>query len=159
MIRYALACLCGHGFEAWFSSSDGYEDQRARGLIACPECGSNTVRKQIMAPAISTGARPSRDGPDSDAAPADAPDAALAEMAAKVRAHVARNFVYVGDRFADAARQAHDRQANSEETAEKPIWGQASLAEVKALSEEGVPVAPLPEPFAPPVPPAPSKLN
>lgn len=146
MIRYALACDCGHDFEAWFSGSQAYEDQKAAGLVTCPVCGAEKVRKQIMAPAISRRAEPvtahSEQTPD------------LEGFAARVRAHVARNFVYVGDRFADEARKAH-----ASERGEKPIWGQASPDEVKALSEEGVPIAPLPEPFAPPPPPEPSKLN
>lgn len=37
---------------------------------------------------------------------------------------------------------------------EAPIHGQATLAEAKALIDEGVPVAPLPFPVAPP-----DKLN
>ena len=36
MIRYALACEAGHEFEGWFSASADYDDQSARGLIACP---------------------------------------------------------------------------------------------------------------------------
>ncbi|HCY54983.1 MAG TPA: DUF1178 domain-containing protein, partial [Oceanicaulis sp.] len=40
MIRYALQCDEGHGFEGWFSSSDDYESQEKRGLVECPECGS-----------------------------------------------------------------------------------------------------------------------
>ena len=36
------------------------------------------------------------------------------------------------------------------EEATAPIHGQASRAEVKALAEDGVPVAPLPLPITPP---------
>ena len=31
MIRYALQCDHGHGFEAWFGDSAAYDDQAARG--------------------------------------------------------------------------------------------------------------------------------
>ena len=52
MIRYALQCDGGHGFEAWFGDSAAYDDQAARGLVECPHCGSHEVSKQIMAPAV-----------------------------------------------------------------------------------------------------------
>lgn len=49
MIRYALQCDGGHGFEAWFGDSAAYDDQASRGLVECPHCGSRGVSKQIMA--------------------------------------------------------------------------------------------------------------
>ena len=53
MIRYALICEHGHDFEGWFGASADFDDQAARGLLACPVCASQAVRKQIMAPALS----------------------------------------------------------------------------------------------------------
>ena len=41
MIRYALQCDDGHGFEAWFGDSAAYDDQAARGL------GTLAVLKQL----------------------------------------------------------------------------------------------------------------
>jgi hypothetical protein len=58
MIRYALICDQAHPFEAWFGSSDAYDDQASRGLVECPFCGSKAVRKQIMAPAVVNGRAP-----------------------------------------------------------------------------------------------------
>ena len=52
MIRYSLACVGEHEFEAWFSNSAAYDTQRKKKLLECPVCGSHDVRKQIMAPAI-----------------------------------------------------------------------------------------------------------
>ena len=40
MIRYALACNKGHGFESWFQDSAAYDKQAKRGLVTCPQCGS-----------------------------------------------------------------------------------------------------------------------
>ena len=48
MIRYSLACVGEHEFEAWFSNSKAYDTQRKRRLVECPVCGSTDVRKQIM---------------------------------------------------------------------------------------------------------------
>lgn len=137
MIRYALTCDNEDSFEGWFASSADYDDQEARGLIECPACGSKTVRKAPMAPAVRT-----RDsaGPPSPA-----------EIAARVRAHIREKFDYVGEGFAREARAIHDGDAP-----DRPIWGEATPDEARALSEDGLPVAPLPPALAPTPP---RKLN
>ena len=73
---------------------------------------------------------------------------ALAALA-KAQAAALENSTWVGDKFAEETRKMHYGERD-----EAPIHGQASLAEAKALIEEGVPVAPLPFPVAPP-----EKLN
>lgn len=152
MIRYALACDRDHGFEAWFSSSDAYDGQVKRGLVECPHCGSTQVRKQIMAPAVRTSrakeARetPRHDTPDTaaDAAPGiNTPDD-LETVACKVRAHIRSHYDYVGEDFARQARAIHAGDAP-----QRLIYGETTPAERAQLSQEGVPCAPLPEPFAP----------
>lgn len=135
MIRYALACEHDHGFEAWFSSSEDYDVHAAKGLVECPFCASHTVKKQVMAPAV-TGVR---DGP----APAEM-EAMMLRAMGEMRRHVEANYDHVGDRFADEARAIHEGDAP-----DRPIYGQASPAEVKALVEEGVPIAPLPSAATP----------
>ncbi len=131
MIRYALCCAAGHPFEGWFSTSADYDDQAARGLLACPLCDSPNVRKQIMAPALAGGAkREPGEGPATGA---------MMEMMSQVRRHVENNFDYVGPKFAAEARAIHEGKAE-----ERGIYGEASGAEVKALVADGVPVAPLP---------------
>lgn len=136
MIRYALVCDQEHEFEAWFASSDAYDSQAAAGYVECPMCGSHEVKKQIMAPHVSMATR--RKG-EPDAPPKD-----FHELAAKVREHIRKTHVYVGDRFAAEARAMHEGAKD-----EAPIYGEATLAEAEALREDGVPVAPLPPPFAP----------
>ena len=139
MIRYALVCEHEHPFEAWFSSSSDYDDQAARGLVECPFCASRQVRKQIMAPAIA-GARKSEISPDAQAKMRSM----MMEAAGKVRAHVEQNFDYVGDTFAREARAIHEGTSE-----ERGIYGEATPKEVKALTEDGVKVAPLPPVAAP----------
>lgn len=144
MIRYALQCDHSHGFEAWFGSSSDYDDQAARGLVECPFCGSRSVEKQIMAPAV-RGTRTSTPAPDLAAKM----QTMVMEAAREVRAHVEANFDYVGDAFASEARDIHEGRSEKRE-----IYGEATPAEVKKLKDDGVPVAPLPPP-----PPDPSKVN
>jgi hypothetical protein len=155
MIVYDLACTEGHRFEGWFGSSADYENQRARGLLACPTCGCADVAKAPMAPAVPAkgnqrkevllpeGARPMANTP----LPPEI-HKALAALA-KAQAEALKNSTWVGERFAEETRKMHYGERD-----EAPIHGQASLAEAKALIEEGVPVAPLPFPIAPP-----DKLN
>ncbi len=130
MIKYALKCEVDHDFEAWFPSSDGFDEQSRQGLVECPMCGSRQVAKAIMAPMVRTSK-----GRD------EAGDAQrrLAELAFKVRKHVEATHDYVGDSFAREARDIHAGL-----TPERPIYGQATPAEVKSLVEDGVPVAAIP---------------
>lgn len=143
MIRYALQCDHGHGFEAWFGGSSDYDGQAARGLVECPFCASRAVSKQVMAPAVSGTKK------------ATSPDVAarmqtmMMQAAREVRSHVEQNFDYVGDAFAREARDIHEGKSEKRE-----IYGEATPAEVKKLKDDGVPCAPLPS-----VPPAPGKLN
>ena len=134
MIRYALACEHGHGFEAWFGSSSDYDEQATRGLVECPVCASTAVAKQIMAPAVA-GTRTRE--------PTASPDGRMLKMMretmGQVRRHVETNFDYVGDRFAREARDIHEGKSE-----ERGIYGEATPAQVRALREDGVGVAPLP---------------
>lgn len=156
MIVFDLSCDKGHRFEGWFGSSADYEDQRARGLLVCPACGSGDVNKAPMAPAV-----PAKGNSRQEVLPpaepaqlmANAPmppqvQKALAALA-KAQAEALKGSTWVGDKFAEETRKMHYGERD-----EAPIHGQASLAEAKALIEEGVPVAPLPFPVAPP-----DKLN
>lgn len=155
MIVFDLNCADGHRFEGWFGSSADFEDQRARGLIACPTCGGADVSKAPMAPAV-----PAKGNARAQVLPAEPPQQlanaplppkvqkALAALA-RAQAEALKNSTWVGNKFADETRKMHYGERD-----EAPIHGQASLAEAKALIDEGVPVAPLPFPVAPP-----EKLN
>jgi len=134
MIKYALACDQGHPFEGWFSVSADYDDQRERGQIECPYCGSREIAKQIMAPAIA-GTKAQTGGVDAT----PQMRAMMLEAMGKVRAHVEENYDYMGDSFASEARAIHEGRSE-----ERGIYGEATPTEVKSLVEDGVPVAPLP---------------
>jgi hypothetical protein len=139
MIIFDLKCgPQGHVFEAWFASSSAYEEQRARGLVACPLCGSADVAKAPMAPAV--GARCAALSPTSSSAT----KAALAAAATLQKALLAGS-EGVGDRFADEARAIHLGEADA-----RLIHGSATRAEAEGLIEDGVPIAPLPFPVVEP---------
>ncbi len=138
MIVFDLRCNGGHVFEAWFGSSDAYARQREGGLLSCPVCGSQAVDKAVMAPAVA--AKGNR---------TTVPDAAGMKQAigalAAAQAKLLASSQWVGSGFAAQARAMHDG-----EEPHRTIHGQATLAEAKALVEDGVPVAPLPLPVVPP---------
>ncbi|MCA3623543.1 MAG: DUF1178 family protein [Methylobacterium sp.] len=136
MIRYALACEAGHAFESWFRSSEDYDSQARRGFVACPHCGSARVEKQIMAPAVRVREEPQTMRPVALAEPRDA---AMRQMFRAYRRFIEENAEAVGDKFAEEARKIHYG-----ETEERAIYGEASAAEVKELTEEGIEIAPLP---------------
>jgi len=139
MIVFDLRCGGGHVFEAWFGSSAAYEDQRAAGQVCCPLCGDDAVVKAMMAPSIGAKGNARSDPPP----PAVVKQAMrlLAEGQAKALA----GSQWVGEQFASRARAMHDGAEDH-----KPIHGKASVAEARALVEDGVPVAPLPFPVVPP---------
>lgn len=147
MIRYALRCACGHGFDGWFASGAAYDEQAERELVGCPACGGTEVAKAPMAPAIARGHRPPP--AETAAAPpvptsngAAGPDHATAVRAAlqaMVR-EVKRHAEDVGRRFPDEARRMHRGDA-----ADRAIWGRATPAEARALADEGIAVDALPD--------------
>lgn len=145
MIVFDLKCGGGgHVFEAWFASSAAFDEQVAAGLVRCPICGDPSVAKAVMAPAV--GAKGNRAVPVlPEARNAKAVLRALAVHQAKAL----ESSTWVGAAFAEQARSMH---AGEQEPA--TIHGQASLADAKALVNEGVPIAPLVLPVVPP-----KKLN
>ena len=142
MIVFDLKCGGGHVFEAWFGSSADYESQRGKALIACPMCGDSAIDKAVMAPNVAAKGNRRSDAASSPGKPD--PKQVMAALA-QAQAKMLEGSQWVGVAFADKARAMH-----LGEEAHAPIHGQASVAEAKALIEEGVPVAPLPLPVVPP---------
>ena len=148
MIRYALQCDRGHGFESWFQNSSAYETQVKRKLVNCPGCGSANVEKAIMAPQIvSKKARAAEKTPTPTtdvAAPASTPllmseERELRAKLKELRDHIVKSADNVGERFPNEARKMHYGEIEH-----RPIYGEASSDEARALIEEGVEVTPLP---------------
>lgn len=142
MIIFDLKCGQDHVFEAWFGSSQDFEDQRARGLVACPICGDTAIGKAVMAPAV--GAKGNQSSGAAMANIADADRAAMLNALAEAQAKILENSEWVGRGFADRARAMHYG-----EESHASIHGEVAPAEAKALIDEGVKVAPLPLPVVP----------
>jgi hypothetical protein len=134
MILYELRCDAGHGFEAWFRNSGTYDAQVAAGEVNCPVCGSATVEKALMAPAIAK-----RSGGDGTARRTHTTMADARRELEALRQKIEENCEYVGDRFADEARKIH-----YEEAAHRDIYGEATETEARELEDEGIGVARIP---------------
>ena len=149
MIHYNLRCARGHAFESWFQSSSAYETQEKRKLVNCPVCGSAEVERAIMAPQIV-----SKKGREvAVAAPAPATEVAtpastpllmaqereLRTKLKELRDHIVKSADNVGERFPVEARKMHYGDIEH-----RPIYGEASPDEARALIDEGVEVTPLP---------------
>ena len=154
MIRYALRCERDHTFESWFQSSSAFDSQVKRKLVSCPVCNSVKVEKAIMAPGIVSkkGREKASPAPAPMQAPAPAETPATGptpllmaqerELRAKLkelRDHIVSNADNVGERFPTEARKMHYGDIEH-----RPIYGEASPEEARALIDEGVEVSPLP---------------
>ncbi|MEM9636974.1 MAG: DUF1178 family protein [Pseudomonadota bacterium] len=133
MIHYALKCSQGHDFDSWFQSASAFDKLKAAGHVACTVCGSEDVKKAVMAPRVSVSAT------DAPVKPKLKTDTEQEKVLAEMRRHVEENADYVGPRFAEEARSMHLGT-----TPERAIYGEANGADAKQLIEDGIPVAPLP---------------
>ena len=162
MIVFDLECATGaHRFEGWFKSSDDFASQQDRGLVACPHCGSAQVAKAPMAPRLSrkgnqavalrpAGPSAAREKTPEKSEVVSSPDfppqvvAAMHALAA-IQAEALLTSRWVGDKFADRSRAMHYGDAEH-----ATIHGQATREEARDLLDEGIMVAPLLIPVAPP---------
>jgi len=130
MIKYALKCTHGHEFDSWFASAASFDEQVAQGQVSCPACASLDVAKAIMAPALAHGEK-------IEAPSAEASARKRAELSA-LRHYVMGVTEDVGTRFPEEARKIADGISE-----ERPIRGQATREEAKALLDDGIAVLPL----------------
>lgn len=145
MIRYALKCEAGHGFDSWFQSAAAYDSLARAGHLACVVCGSSEVSKSLMAPRVTSKETPQADAPaKKDPATQTAPtlskpQSEVEQALASLRRKVEESADYVGKNFVKEARAMHEGRSP-----ERSIYGEARLDQARALVAEGVPLMPLP---------------
>ncbi|MFT4436188.1 DUF1178 family protein [Caballeronia sp. 15715] len=150
-----LKCSHDHRFEGWFASTDEFESQLSRKLVACPVCSTTEVSRMPSAPRLNLLAARSSSSSDqgekeaasSGAAQAVRPtqdaDQALQARALQFMRQILAKTENVGDRFAEEARRMHYDEAPA-----RNIRGVATPEDAHALMEEGIDVMPLPVPAA-----------
>ncbi len=158
MIHYQLQCRQAHGFDGWFRNSAAFEEQAARGLIECPECGDTGVERALMAPAVAKReslpvpvAKRTEPAVADPKPPVPVPATIPEPMAAshlpaqmlavlqRMRAEVEKHCDYVGPSFAEEARKIHRG-----ETEVRPIYGETTEEQAESLADEGIAVARIP---------------
>jgi hypothetical protein len=152
MIKFVLLCARGHEFQSWFRSSEAFDTQVESGLVICPLCQVTEVTKAVMAPAIASRGEaacakpPAQSQSQTKVALLDRHDLKSRAMIDAFRRRIFAEADDVGSRFAEEARKIHNGLVPA-----RPIHGQASIGDARALIEEGVPVLP--------VPPSPDEYN
>ena len=146
MIVFDLCCGAGHRFEGWFGSSDYFSVQQGRGLVGCPACGSAEVTKAPMAQAVPKKGNQRSEAKHPVAGGALPPEAAeMLGKIAQLQAEALKSSTWVGEQFAEQSRKMHYGERDAQ-----AIHGQATPDEARALVEEGITIAPLLFPVAPP---------
>jgi hypothetical protein len=171
MIRYALACDQGHGFETWFANSAAYDKQAKRALVTCPICGSAKVEKAIMAPNLASNlssgsltaeaAGPQPPGPSPappnpsppplqpapmPAIPPKNPVAMMSPPERELRQKLKelRDHITKNASYVGPRFPEEARKIHYGESERRSIYGEASPDEAKELHEEGIEFHPLP---------------
>jgi len=124
MIAYDVTCANGHTFEGWFTDSASFEDQKSRGLIDCPYCGSTRVERIPSTFAIGNKQKPREESADTMPG---------LGMMMQIGRYVEKHFEDVGSKFADEAVKIHYGQADK-----RNIRGTTTQEEEQRLREEGV---------------------
>ncbi len=174
MIKYALQCEKGHGFESWFDSGSAYDKLAKRGFVECPHCGSVRIEKQIMSPSVrlsaaqtpvdetqtanSVAASPGAADSAPVAKPAETPAqqvpatatelplALLTEKAQELREMIRSFHAHVEANTEDVGSKFADeaRKIHYGETEERAIRGKATPDEADDLHAEGIGFLPMP---------------
>ncbi|SAK62409.1 hypothetical protein AWB79_02863 [Caballeronia hypogeia] len=138
-----LKCSHEHRFEGWFASTEEFESQLSRKLIACPVCSTTDVSRMPSAPRLNLSSARGEAAPQ-PAQPAAAPKAAaLQARALQFMRELIEKTENVGERFAEEARRIHYNEAPA-----RNIRGVTTPEDAHALLEEGIDVMPLPVPDA-----------
>ena len=158
MIKYQLICDQNHEFEGWFQASAAFDAQAESGLLRCPLCDSDQVKRSLMTPNLaSPKRRKAKEPPLADPAPkpanltprqhsapptkseqVQALGAALSELR-QLQHKITKECRDVGDNFAEEARKIHYGEAEAE-----GIYGRTTHEEREALEDEGIDVLDMP---------------
>ncbi|MDR5820526.1 MULTISPECIES: DUF1178 family protein [unclassified Caballeronia] len=135
-----LKCAHDHRFEGWFASTEEFESQLARKLVACPVCSATEVSRMPSAPRLNLSSARS----EATQKAANAPVATdVQARALQFMRELMSKTENVGERFAEEARRIHYNEAPA-----RNIRGVTTPEDAHALLEEGIDILPLPVPDA-----------
>ena len=128
MIVFDLQCNNGHTFEGWFEDGQAYEDQKNKGLIACPACNDISISKIPSTFAIKS-SQPVNHSMSEDVNQ----NVDLSKIASKLVDFVEKNFEDVGVDFTKEALKMHYNVSEP-----RNIRGVSTKEDEKILEDEGV---------------------
>ncbi|SAK38976.1 DUF1178 family protein [Caballeronia ptereochthonis] len=138
-----LKCSHEHRFEGWFASTEEFESQLSRKLVACPVCSTTEVSRMPSAPRLNLSSARGEGAPQAAQPKASSEMAALQARALQFMRELIEKTENVGERFAEEARRIHYDEAPA-----RSIRGVTTPEDAHALLEEGIDVMPLPFPDA-----------
>lgn len=135
MIIYDLECGSHHRFEGWFKNANEFTEQQASGLVACPVCGSEEVRR------IPSASHIAKSNTDRVMSHTDSfqEEATRHQVIKLFHDYINHHFDDVGAKFAEQAKKMHYGEIE-----ERNIRGTATKDEIKELRDEGVATVQLP---------------
>ncbi|WP_244846696.1 DUF1178 family protein [Caballeronia sp. SL2Y3] len=138
-----LKCSHEHRFEGWFASTEEFESQLGRKLVACPVCSTTDVSRMPSAPRLNLSSARGEAEVQPQAPKASPDAAAMQARALQFMRELIEKTENVGERFAEEARRIHYNEAPA-----RNIRGVTTPEDAHALLEEGIEVMPLPVPAA-----------
>ncbi len=140
MIVFDLTCVCGCCFEGWFQSHDDFQVQQTKGLLNCPSCGNDNVKK-ILSPVAVHATKQHTDSRNNETVAhyANSTEQNLLQAMQHLQTYVEKNFDDVGPKLAEEALKMHYGVENV-----RNIRGVATPDEEKILQKEGIELLKIP---------------
>ena len=137
MIIFDLSCECGCQFEGWFQDSGDFQRQEKEGLLACPRCDGNGVKK-ILSPVTVKSATDHK----VNSVPANVlPEQQAADLLKSLQDYVTNNYEDVGTRLAEESLKIHYGLKEP-----RNIRGVSTDEDEKILKKEGIEILKIPLP-------------
>ena len=150
MIKYSLICkslYCSNqnSFDGWFQNIEAYQNQKSKGLILCPLCGSDDIIKSLTTPSFRLSKVKST---DTEVEQKEVDDKNLRKpvrsndkmndisiLLRAMKKEIKKNSEFVGDDFVKEVRSMQ-----VDKTKERSIYGHGTKKEIEELKDEGVDV-------------------
>ena len=154
MIKYSLICkslYCSNqnSFDGWFQNIEAYQNQKSKGLILCPLCGSDDIIKSLTTPSFrlskvkSTDTEVEQKEVDNKnlRKPVRSNDKTndISILLRAMKKEIKKNSEFVGDNFVKEVRSM-----KVDKTKVRSIYGHGKKKEIEELKEEGVNVLNIP---------------
>jgi hypothetical protein len=139
MIIFDLTCVCGCFFEGWFRNHEDFHEQQKKGLLTCPECGNEHVRKILSPVAVHATAKQNTLTKSTSRADTNSREQLVLQTLKVLQTYVEKNFDDVGPKLAEESLKMHYGVQDS-----RNIRGVVTREEEKILVKEGIELLKIP---------------